>query len=149
MEDNIWGIELYWLNDYEKISIRNLKKNGGTLGLTFYEMLGICSKHDRKTRLASIFNDEKVIGYILYYFYDNDKGIHIAHIAIEPEYQRMGFGNQLVKDIMEHYQYDYITADVMYDNEKSKNFFKKLGFNFSPEDEKNRWNVKFYKDKKN
>ena len=36
MEDNIWGIELYWLNDYEKISIKNLKKNGGTLGLTFY-----------------------------------------------------------------------------------------------------------------
>ena len=71
MEDNIWGIELHWLNDYEKISIKNLKKNGGTLGLTFYEMLGICSKHDRKTRLASIFDDEKVVGYILYYFYDN------------------------------------------------------------------------------
>ena len=74
---------------------------------------------------------------------------HIAHIVIEPECQRMGFGNRLVKDIMEHYQYDYITADVMYDNEKSKNFFKKLGFSFSPEDEKNRWNVKFCRGKEN
>ena len=130
------------LNVFENISIKNLKENGGTLGLTFYQMLSILNKHHQIASVEYIHNTNgDIAGYALIHLSERGSGIHISHIAIVPNDQKCGLGTRLVSKLMK--EYDYISADVMFDNYKSQGFFRKLGFDFIPEVEKNRWNVEW------
>ena len=102
----------------EQISRKNLRENGGTLGLTFFDMLKVLQKHNINpsdihiyvigkffTRTieddmgtSEYFEVEELYGYCLFYRYDGDKA-QIAHICIDPNYQRMGFGKMLLEKI--------------------------------------------------
>ena len=161
-------INLEHLFALEQISGKNLRENGGTLGLTFFDMLKVLQKHninpddiciyvvgkfftrdlwegveeDEKEyegQECIVFEVEEIYGYCLSYYYDDDK-VQIAHICIEPRYQRMGFGQMLLEKAGCNGR-KTVTADVYYDNEKSANFFKKNGFNFIENEEKKRWRV--------
>ena len=152
----------------EQISRKNLRENGGTLGLTFFDMLKVLQKHninpediriyvvgkfftrdlcdgeeeDEKEYEGEeciVFEVEEIYGYCLCYCYDEDR-LQIAHLCIDPHYQRMGFGQMLLEKASRNW-YKNVTADVYYDNEKSANFFKKNGFNFIENEEKKRWRV--------
>ena len=89
----------------EQISRKNLRENGGTLGLTFFDMLKVLQKHNINpsdihiyvigkffTRTieddmgtSEYFEVEELYGYCLFYRYDGDKA-QIAHICIDPNY---------------------------------------------------------------
>ena len=141
LNKGIWQV----MNIFENISIQNLRENGGTLGLTFYQMLGILNKHNKTGDVYYVYNEDyKIVGYTLIHS-DKRKEAHIGHIAIDPEHQKKGYGTYMVNKLMK--KFDYITADVMFDNYKSEAFFKKLGFEFTPEYEKDRWNIKWRKNK--
>ena len=127
------------LNEFETISTENLKANGGTLGLSFYDMLKILFRHNIVPNMLVAKEQNNIVGYCM--FYVINKGIHISHICIHKDSQRRGIGNKFV-DELERYNPKFITADVSYDNKKSSSFFRKLGFDFHDEQEKHRWNVK-------
>ena len=111
-------INLEHLLALEQISRKNLRENGGTLGLTFFDMLKVLQKHNINpsdihiyvigkffTRTieddmgtSEYFEVEELYGYCLFYRYDGDKA-QIAHICIDPNYQRMGFGKMLLEKI--------------------------------------------------
>ena len=152
-------INLEHLFDLEQISRKNLRENGGTLGLTFFDMLKVLQKHNINpsdihiyvigkffTRTieddvgtSEYFEVEEIYGYCLSYYYDDDKA-QIAHLCIDPRYQRKGFGQMLLEKAGCNLR-KTVTADVYYDNEKSANFFKKNGFSFMENEEKKRWRV--------
>lgn len=132
------------LNEFESISTENLKANGGTLGLSFYDMLKILFKHNIVPSMLVETENNNIVGYCM--CYEINKGIHISHICIRKDFQRNGIGNKFVSEL-ERFNPKFITADVSYDNQKSSSFFRKLGFDFKEEQEKQRWNVRkeFYK----
>lgn len=152
-------INLDYLFALEQISRKNLRENGGTLGLTFFDMLKVLQKHninpsDIHVYVAGkfytrniedeygeneFFEAKEIFGYCLCYQYDKNN-IHIAHICIDPHYQRKGFGQMLLEKASRNW-HENVTADVYYDNEMSANFFKKNGFNFIENEEKKRWRV--------
>lgn len=161
-------INLEHLFALEQISRKNLREFGGTLGLTFFDMLKVLQKHNIKpddiciyvvgkffTRdlleddeedekeypgeKYIVFEVEEIYGYCLCYDYDDDK-VQIAHLCIDPRYQRMGFGQMLLEKAG-YNRRKTVTADVYYDNERSANFFKKNGFSFIENEEKKRWRV--------
>ena len=152
-------INLEHLFALEQISRKNLRENGGTLGLTFFDMLKVLQKHNINpsdihiyvigkffTRTieddmgtSEYFEVEEIYGYCLCYDYDDDK-VQIAHLCIDPRYQRKGFGQMLLEKAGCNRR-KTVTADVYYDNEKSANFFKKNGFSFIENEEKKRWRV--------
>lgn len=127
------------LNEFETISTENLKANGGTLGLSFYDMLKILFKHNIVPNMLIEKENNNIVGYCM--FYVINKGIHISHICIRKDFQRRGIGNRFV-DELERFNPKFITADVSYDNKKSSSFFRKLGFDFNDEQEKQRWSVR-------
>lgn len=141
-------INLDHLFTLEQISRKNLRENGGTLGLTFFDMLKVLQKYninpsDIHVYVAgkfytrnieddygekNFFEAKEIYGYCLCYCYDKDK-VQIAHICIDPHYQRMGFGQMLLEKASCNWRKS-ITADVYYDDKKLVNFFKKNGFEF-------------------
>lgn len=152
----------------EQISRKNLRENGGTLGLTFFDMLKVLQKHninpsdiriyvvgkfftrdlwegveeDEKEyegQECIVFEVEEIYGYCLSYYYDDDK-VQIAHLCIDPRFQRKGFGKMLLEKASCNWR-KTVTADVYYDNEQSANFFKKNGFSFIENEGKRRWRV--------
>lgn len=111
-------INLEHLFTLEQISKSNLREDGGTLGLTFFDMLKalqecgvspsdihvyVIGKFFTRTieddiEVSEYFEVEEIYGYCLFYRYDVDKA-QIAHICIDPNYQRMGFGKMLLEKI--------------------------------------------------
>ena len=102
----------------EQISRKNLREYDGTLGFTFFDMLKalqirninpsdihvyVTGKFFTRNieddiKLSEYFEVEEIYGYCLFYRYDVDKA-QIAHICIDPNYQRMGFGKMLLEKI--------------------------------------------------
>lgn len=161
-------VNLSYLFTLEQISRKNLRENGGTLGLTFFDTLKVLQKHDinpddiciyvvgkfftidlwegveedekeYEGQKCIVFEVEEIYGYCLSYYYDDDK-VQIAHLCIDPHYQRMGFGQMLLEKASRNWRKS-VTADFCYDNEESINFFKKNGFSFIENEEKKRWRV--------
>lgn len=161
-------INLGYLFALEQISRKNLREFGGTLGLTLFDMLKVLQRHninfgdiciyvvgkfftrdlwegveeDEKEyegQKCIVFEVEEIYGYCLCYHYDDNK-VQIAHLCIDPHYQRKGFGQMLLEKASRNW-HENVTADVYYDNEMSANFFKKNGFNFIENEEKKRWRV--------
>ena len=111
-------INLEHLFTLEQISKSNLCEYGGTLGFTFFDMLKalqirnidpsdihiyVIGKFFTRTieddmGTSEYFEVEELYGYCLSYYYDDDKA-QIAHICIDPNYQRMGFGKMLLEKI--------------------------------------------------
>ena len=111
-------INLEHLFTLEQISKSNLREDGGTLGLTFFDMLKalqecgvspsdihvyVIGKFFTRTieddiEVSEYFEVEEIYGYCLFYRYDENKA-QIAHICIDPNYQRMGFGKMLLEKI--------------------------------------------------
>lgn len=111
-------INLEHLFTLEQISKSNLCEYGGTLGFTFFDMLKaiqirnidpsdihiyVIGKFFTRTieddmGTSEYFEVEEIYGYCLFYRYDGNKA-QIAHICIDPNYQRMGFGKMLLEKI--------------------------------------------------
>ena len=111
-------INLEHLFTLEQISKSNLREDGGTFGLTFFDMLKalqecgvspsdihvyVIGKFFTRTieddiEVSEYFEVEEIYGYCLFYCYDGNKA-QIAHICIDPNYQRMGFGKILLEKI--------------------------------------------------
>ena len=111
-------INLEHLFTLEQISKSNLCEDGGTNNFTFFDMLKalksrnidpsdihvyVIGKFFTRTieddmGTSEYFEVEELYGYCLFYRYDVDKA-QIAHICIDPNYQRMGFGKMLLEKI--------------------------------------------------
>ena len=61
------------------------------------EMTAYYSKQSNCT--ASIYVNDKNVGYVDYVLYKNE--LTVSHIFIEPEYRRMGLGSRLMKFIQQ------------------------------------------------
>ena len=125
------------LSNLENISVENLEKNGGTLGLSFYDMLKVLNKHNINPEILVLQERfQKPIGYCMFYKHGNN--IQISHICLKNEYQAKGLANKFI-DYLKRYYPKYITADIAYTNWKSKVFFNKAGFYFEDNPGKKRW----------
>lgn len=102
----------------EKISRKNFREYGGTLGFTFFDMLKtlqvrnidpsdihiyVIGKFFTRTieddiRTSEYFEVEELYGYCLFYRYDGDK-VEIVDLCIDPNYQNMNFGQTLLKKV--------------------------------------------------
>lgn len=133
----VGNISLRQLSTFETISVENLDINKGTLHLSFYDMLKILHKHNIMPRILEISEyNKEIVGYCI--FYSHNGNIQISHICIRKKYQRFGCGKQII-DWLKLCKSNTITADISYDNQKSKAFFEKMGFDFEANDEKKRW----------
>ena len=111
-------INLEHLFTLEQISKSNLREDGGTNNFTFFDMLkalqecGVSPSDihvyvigkfftrniEDDMGTSEYFEVEEIYGYCLFYRYDGNKA-QIAHICIDPNYQRMGFGKMLLEKI--------------------------------------------------
>lgn len=111
-------INLEHLFTLEQISKSNLCEDGGTNNFTFFDMLKALKSRnidpsdihvyvigkfftrniEDDIKLSEYFEVEEIYGYCLFYRYDGNKA-QIAHICIDPNYQRMGFGKMLLEKI--------------------------------------------------
>ena len=128
----------------EDISTENLISRGGTLWLSFYDMLKTLHKHSIVPRILVLRNgngNDGVIGYCM--FYMHDENIHISHICLKRKYQGQKLGQKFIF-ALRCIKSKTITADVSYDNHKSKAFFEHMGFDFIGDDHKHRWKATLY-----
>lgn len=85
-----------------------------------------------KALLFCCFDNEILCGMAWCHDIDRfEKRIHIANIAVKPEYRNKGYGSLLIKEIEKYaYENNYSGIDLMVtvSNENSVNFYKKNGF---------------------
>lgn len=73
-------------------------------------------------------DDEKVIGYIGAYTFDDS--MEILNFVVDEAYQRQGIGSLLFNTLLEMYdKTKSIVLEVRYNNEKGISFYKKNNFN--------------------
>ncbi|MCX7756930.1 MAG: ribosomal protein S18-alanine N-acetyltransferase [candidate division WOR-3 bacterium] len=89
-------------------------------------------EHDLCRRSAMLFvakEGPKVIGYIDAWLFGDE--LHLANIAVHPEFRRMGVGSKLLKKIIElgkTKNAKYMVLEVRKSNFGAQKFYEKLGF---------------------
>ncbi|MCX7611283.1 MAG: GNAT family N-acetyltransferase [Ignavibacterium sp.] len=85
----------------------------------------------------SVENDGSIIGWMKLFDNQIEKKIFINSLYILPKYQRLGIGKKLM-DLAEakakEKSYNELWIGVMEQNERTLNWYKKLGFNFIKEE---------------
>lgn len=74
--------------------------------------------------------DETVVGYYSYLHIFNEA--HIMNVAILPEYQGLGYGNEMMKSLLETSEKQglpNVTLEVRKSNTRAINLYEKYGFN--------------------
>ncbi|MBR6024003.1 MAG: GNAT family N-acetyltransferase [Methanobrevibacter sp.] len=107
--------------------IKVIFDNGNIIGLLIFYT------HDKrvKTNLKSF---KLLIVDILDYFVlcDIKKGdFYIAEIAVDKDYRSKGYGNKIIKDVLNHAKnnnYKRVILDVDFRNAKAKSLYERLGF---------------------
>ena len=140
IENSSESLDLMELSCLESISKENLIKNGGTLSLTFFDMLKVLHKHNIVPYLIKFKNryNSHCLGYCMFY-YSEPGTIQISHICVSNKHIHEGIGTQLLNHIKTRYNFKTITADISYNNAISQNFFKKYNFILENNEEKQRY----------
>lgn len=140
IENSSESLDLMELSCLETISKGNLIENGGTLSLTFFDMLKVLHKHNIVPYLLRFKNllNNRCLGYCMFYRSDPET-IQISHICVDNEHIHEEIGTQLLDHIKNWYNFETITADISYNNTISQNFFKKHGFILENNEEKQRY----------
>ena len=89
-------------------------------------------EHDLSNDVALVnvlkINDEIIGYYDIWFLFEN---VDLAFIAVKKEYQHMGYGTLLMKDIMHRCiekNIEFINLEVRKDDERAVNLYKKFGF---------------------
>ncbi len=69
----------------------------------------------------------QVIGYVVFEVEDGYK-IHIANIAVHPDYRGMGVGERLMRKLLNKYEGYEVYLEVRVSNRIAQRLYKKLGF---------------------
>lgn len=115
---------------YEKLKdSKDVEDFYKTFQKVFNEKSDMSEKDVRKDMKSIKFND-MVIGYIgfSYYNQDNKKYLGFGNFIIKPEYQRLGYGINVINDIVEKNKdhYDEIYCYVDKTNVNAIKFYKKI-----------------------
>lgn len=140
IENSSESLDLMELSSLETISKENLIENGGTLSLTFFDMLKVLHKHNiipYLIRFKNLYNSH-CLGYCMFY-YSEPGTIQISHICVNNKHIHEGIGTELLNHIKNWYNFETITADISYNNTISQNFFKKHDFVLENNEEKQRY----------
>ena len=140
--DECFVFDMYHISALEDIATENLTSHGGSLRLSFYDMLKTLHKHNITPRILMMHKaNDGMIGYCMFYLHDEN--IHISHVCLKRKYQGQELAQRFIS-WLRCCKSKTITADVSYDNYKSKAFFAKMGFEFVENNEKQRWKVTLY-----
>ena len=78
----------------------------------------------------AIYNDQTLVGFILYGLYPND--YWIVRLMIDKKYQKKGYGTKameiIIKKIKEDKEHHKMYIDVHPENSVAMNLYKKFGF---------------------
>ena len=88
------------------------------------------SRFEKYSKLYAIKYEDKTIGFLMLLV--NPPVCWISRIIIDKNYQRLGIGTKVVKEIIKEYslkkRFSTIKAAVHKDNKAAQNFFYELGF---------------------
>lgn len=114
---------------YERMSDKDIDEFYTCMERVFNEKSNM-SRSDVRKSMKVIKSNGTVIGYIGFseYNIDNKKYLGFGNFMILPEYQRSGYGTNIIADIVEKNKskYDEIYCFVSKDNTKAINFYKKI-----------------------
>ncbi|VEU80459.1 GNAT family N-acetyltransferase [Haploplasma axanthum] len=95
----------------------------------------------------AIYNDEEIIGFIMFYTEDEEKEITIWRIMIDKEYQGMGYGKRALEIALEYINdktiYEKVYIDYVVGNEIAMRLYERLGFKFDKTNEYNEVVMKY------
>ena len=99
----------------------------------FYKSQVYSKDSDRlKDKLYAVYNEETLVGYVVlnYCMCNNLKTLVINHIVVNPDFFNLGYGRQILKQIIKRETEDCVQIEAMIDdsNEIAINLFKSLGF---------------------
>lgn len=78
------------------------------------------------THFTLAIQEDHTVGYQLTTSYPD--GLHLARLAVHPQYQGMGIGRQLILDLIANFGKKRITVNTQADNMPSRRLYKTLGF---------------------
>ena len=102
---------------YEAAGWRNYYENLQMLRASYENSLCIFGAYENKALIGVI----RAVG-------DGASVLLIQDIIVHPLYQRMGIGTKLVKSMLERYSHVYQIQLMTDDTEKTKEFYKSVGF---------------------
>lgn len=69
--------------------------------------------------------DGEVVGFLMYE--KHPERLHVAHVAVKPEYRGNGIGRQMIRSLGDHAR-SYVTLNVRKSNTEAQRLYHNLGF---------------------
>ncbi|MGE6257726.1 GNAT family N-acetyltransferase [Heyndrickxia sporothermodurans] len=95
---------------------------------TFF--LGVCQVYGYTPR--AIYKDEQLIGFASHGYNEENKRHELISIMIGHQYQGVGYGvpalKLVVEEMVNEYRCEEIYLSVIYNNERAKQIYEKVGF---------------------
>ena len=120
------------IREYENFQLGEITNLYQSVGWTNYlERINILEEaYANSLCVLGAYDDDRLIG-IIRAVGDGQTIVFVQDIVVLPEYQRKGIGTKLLKAIMEKYKYVY-QMELLTDNtEKTKAFYRSVGFSAS------------------
>ena len=120
------------IREYENFQLGEITNLYQSVGWTNYlERINILEEaYANSLCVLGAYDDDKLLG-IIRAVGDGQTIVFVQDIVVLPEYQRKGIGTKLLKAIMEKYKYVY-QMELLTDNtEKTKAFYRSVGFSAS------------------
>lgn len=119
----------YSINEYEaynELEILDLYKSVGWINYTNNPGM-LKEAYANSLKILGAYDGEKLIG-IIRVVGDGYSVVFIQDLLVYPEYQRMGVGSALLKQILLEYKHVYQKHLLTENTEKTIQFYKSLGF---------------------
>ena len=88
------------------------------------------SRFEKNSKLFAVKYEDKVVGFVMLLV--NPPVCWISRVIIDKDYQHIGIGSKIVKDIIREYskkrRFSVMKAAVNKKNQPAQNFFYELGF---------------------
>ena len=122
------------IRKYENFHLEDIINLYQSVGWTTYlERIGILEEaYANSLCVLGAYDDDRLIG-IIRAVGDGQTIVFIQDIVVLPEYQRRGVGTKLLKAVMEKYKGVYQMQLLTDDTEKTKAFYRSVGFAASDE----------------
>ena len=122
------------IRKYENFHLEDIINLYQSVGWTNYlERIGILEEaYANSLCVLGAYDDDRLIG-IIRAVGDGQTIVFIQDIVVLPEYQRRGVGTKLLKAVMEKYKGVYQMQLLTDDTEKTKAFYRSVGFAASDE----------------
>ena len=117
-------IKLY--SRYDESEIRSLYEAVGWRNY-FENLQMLRASYENSLCILGAYQNDALIG-VIRAVGDGASILLIQDIVVHPLYQRMGIGTKLVKAMLEQYSHVYQTQLITDDTEKTKAFYKSVGF---------------------